>query len=321
MRIVFMGTGGFAVPTFRRLIESEHEVTRLFTRPPKPVHRRKKENVLDNPMRAAAEEYSIDISMPNSINDVSAVDELRQIEPDLLVVCDYGQILSKEALSVSRLGGINLHGSLLPKYRGAAPINWAIYNGEAESGICVIHMTPKLDAGPCLVIRSTPIGPNENAIDLESRLSELGVDAVVDAIDELSRWDGSSPIGEIQDKALATKAPRLKKSDGAIDWNRSSQQIFDQIRAFKPWPGTFTELSHGGKSIRLIVETASICDESGEPGSVMRADSKGICVACGQGAMVIETLKPAGKRLMTAEEFMRGHPVEPGDLFSSIANG
>lgn len=316
MRIVFMGTGGFAVPTFRHLLQSEHQIVRLFTRPPKPAHGRNKKNVVENPMRAVAEENAIEISMPESINDAAAVEEIRKTNPDLLVVCDYGQILSQEALSVSRLGGINLHGSLLPKYRGAAPINWAIYNSERETGVCVIHMTPKLDAGPCLVTRSTPIAPRENAIELESRLSELGVGAVVDAINQLLSWDESSVLGEIQDQSLATRAPRLKKSDGEIDWTRTAQQIFDQIRAFKPWPGTFTELSQGGKSTRLIVDSVSISDATGVPGTVLHASRDGICVACGQAALLIETLKPAGKRLMSAEEFLRGHAVEPGNLFS-----
>ena len=180
MRIVVMGTGPFAVPTFRWLLQSEHEVPALVTRPPRPVHRHGKPAVC--PMREVAAEFELPIFDPEDCNDAAAVDEMARLQPELLMVCDYGQILSPQALGVAPHGGINLHGSLLPKYRGAAPINWAMYHGEPETGVSVIHMTPRLDGGPVLTVRRTPIGPEENAIDLEERMSQLGVEAVAEAI-------------------------------------------------------------------------------------------------------------------------------------------
>ena len=168
------------------------------------------------------------------------MEQLRELNSDLLVVCDFGQILSSQALSVARLGGINLHGSLLPKYRGAAPVNRAIWNGEEETGVTVLHMTPRLDAGPSLGRKSTAILPDENAGQLEQRLSKLGVDAVAESLTLLQQWDGTSPIGQVQDPGLATNSPRLSKADGRVDWTQSAQRISNQVRALNPWPGTFT---------------------------------------------------------------------------------
>ena len=317
LRIVMMGTGGFAVPTFESLLASEHHVVALITRPPK-TSGRKKSAPPPNPMREAAEAHHVPIHMPVDTNAVAGEELIRRLDADLLVVCDYGQILSRVILSIPRLGGINLHGSLLPKYRGAAPVNWAIYNGDKETGVTVIHMTPRLDGGPCLTRDAISIGCEEDAVALEHRLAELGVAAVKRAIEILAEWDGQSSIGELQDNSKATKAPRLKKSDGQIDWSRKAKQIFDQIRAFKPWPGTFATLSSAsGKEIRLIIEKACVLDEqhASEPGSVLRTDRRQLVIACGRGALSIESVKPAGKREMTIEEFMRGHPVSAADRF------
>ena len=190
MRLVMMGTGPFAVPTFRALLASPHEMLGLITRPDRPAHRREKTPA--NPMREVPRQNGLAVFEPQSINSPEAQAQLRQWAADLFVVCDYGQILSRETLSLARLGGINLHASLLPKYRGAAPINWAIYHGETETGVTVIHMTPQLDAGPCLVQHRTPIGPTETAPELEARLAELGTGAVLEAIGILSRGEGAS---------------------------------------------------------------------------------------------------------------------------------
>ena len=215
MRIIMFGTGPFAVPTFKALLESSHEVPLLVTRPITDPGKRRKSAA--NPTRDAGEEAGIDILDPASCNDEDTINRLRSLGADLFVVCDYGQILSKACLGAARLGGINLHGSLLPKYRGAAPINWAIYNGDTVTGITVIHMSPRLDAGNCLTRAEMPIGDNQTTGEIEPMLSELGVQPVLDAIEMLGSWDGTSLIGEPQDKSLATKAPRLKKSDGEID--------------------------------------------------------------------------------------------------------
>ena len=271
-------------------------------------------------MRDLAEERGLEIYAPDSINTDEARQKLAAWQPDLLVVCDYGQILSRELLAVAPLGGINLHGSLLPKYRGAAPVHWAIYNGDAETGVTVIHMTPRLDGGPCLAVRRTPIGSDETMAELEQRLSTLGVEAVQEAIEKLSSWDRVSPIGEIQDQSQATKAPRLKKTDGAVDWTRSAEQIRNQVRAFKPWPATYTHwLRAGAEPLRILLDQVSVApnQSSTNPGEVLFCDGKQLLIATGTGALSIHALQPSGKRVMDIAEFLRGYPVRAGDKFGN----
>ncbi len=316
MRILMMGTGGFAVPTFQSLLQSEHEVLALVTRPPRPIHGRRAQRVAPNPMRQVADEHGLRVLLPESINADDAIKQIDEFNADLHVVCDYGQILSKAALASARLGGINLHASLLPRYRGAAPINWALYHGEKETGVTVIHMTPRLDAGPSLLQRCTPIAPQEDAVELEERLAALGLDAVQASLSLLAQWDGVSPIGEKQDPKLATKAPRLKKADGAVDWSRSAQQIYDQVRAMKPWPGTFTLWQGPRRSMRLVLEQVHVVDAPSpteSPGSVIAAPKAGARIACGQGALELEVVKPEGKKSMPIEDFLRGYPLSPND--------
>jgi methionyl-tRNA formyltransferase len=323
-RLVIMGTGPFAVPTFRALLQSQHSILGLATRPDRPTHSREKAS--SNPMRAVAEEAQLEVFAPESINSAEAHAWLRDQAADLFVVCDYGQILSRETLALSRLGGINLHASLLPKYRGAAPINWAIYNGETETGVTVIHMTPQLDAGPCLVQRCSPIALDETAPQLEARLAQLGVDAVLDAIALLAA--GAAGAGVVQDQAAATKAPRLKKEDGRIDWTRSATQIYNQIRAFQPWPKSYTFLKHeGSPKMRLILESALLLDAETAssidvsrhaPGEIISAQGDNLIVCCGQGALRILSLQPSGKRLMSTAEFLRGYPLHTGESFEPI---
>src|SRR6478672_654673 len=206
MRIAVLGTGPFAVPMFAALLDSHQEVAALITRPTPPAKGRQKSP--PNPMSDQAESHGLPIHAPETINGKEGLAVLRQLLPELLVVCDYGQILSPEALSISTLGGINLHASLLPKYRGAAPIHWALLNGERETGVSVIHMTPRLDGGPILVQRAASIGDEETQPELEQRLAAIGKEAVQEAIDMLEKWDRTSSIGTLQDAAQATKAPR-----------------------------------------------------------------------------------------------------------------
>jgi methionyl-tRNA formyltransferase len=314
MRIVVLGTGPFAVPTFAALLDAGHDVPALVTRPTPPAKGREKGPL--NPMRDLAEWRGIPVLAPESINTPDARQQLAELRPELLVVCDYGQILSSETLAIAPLGGVNLHGSLLPKYRGAAPVHWAILNGDAETGVTVIHMTPRLDGGPILAVRTTPIGECETMPELESRLSKLGVEAVLEAIAKLQAWDHSSPLGMPQDPKLATKAPRLTKQDGAIDWSRTAEQIRNQVRALMPWPGTYTNWHRtSGEPIRLILnQVRSVeCGVRSEPGNVVIGDGQQLIVAAGNGALAIERLQPAGKRVMDASEFLRGYAVKVGD--------
>ena len=303
-----MGTGPFAVPSFEALLESDHEIVCLITRPDKVARGRKK--APPNPMREAAEQAGVKVYAPGTINSEEGLSLLDENPADLFVVCDYGQILSKEALGKAKLGGINLHGSLLPKYRGAAPINWALLHGDSVAGITVIHMTPRLDGGPMICLRSLEVGEAEDAVQLEERLSKVGVEAVLEAIEKLESWDGESVIGELQQKELVTKAPRLKKSDGQIDWTCDAMVLFNRVRALKPWPGTFSNLLRDGKDpMRVIIHEVSVCDPaepSLEPGDG-RGTDKGIVVQCGDRALCVKRIQPAGKREMVSEEFVRGY--------------
>ena len=253
MRLVMMGTGPFAVPTFRSLYETHHEVVALVTG---PIRERRGRPTPLNPLRDIAHEHGTPIFDPEDVNAPESRARLAAFGADLLVVCDYGQILSPATLATARLGGINLHASLLPKYRGAAPINWAIYHGETETGVTVIHMTPRVDAGPCVAQAATPIGPDETAAELEARLAELGAWFVRRAIDGSERGTLEALP---QDAALASKAPRLKKTDGLIDWSRPAAAIKNHVRAMEPWPKTYTFWHRpSGAPMRLILGPVSV---------------------------------------------------------------
>ncbi len=307
-----MGTGPFAVPSFQALLKSPNQVIALVTRPIADPGRRKDSA---NPMRDAAVAANIAVQSPANVNDSDFVAWLREQHADLFVVCDYGQILSAECLSAASLGGINLHGSLLPKYRGAAPVQWAVYNGDPVTGVSVIHMSPRLDAGPILAKIETLIGPDETTESLEPRLAALGPKAVLTSIELLDRWDGVSELGERQDTTLATRAPRLRKEQGLIDWSKSADQIRNQIRAFNPWPGSYTNIPRDqAQPLRIIVQEAEIVSSSPgpAPGTVIEANSGRLVVACGAQALALIQVQPAGKRTMAVPDFLRGHPIQPG---------
>ncbi|MCR4413839.1 MAG: methionyl-tRNA formyltransferase [Thermoguttaceae bacterium] len=312
MRLVMMGTGPFAVPTFRELYHTHHTLVALVTGPLRGPRERL---AAATPMRDLAHEHATRVFDPEDINSPESRAELAAMDADLFVVCDYGQILSAETLAVARLGGVNLHASLLPKYRGAAPINWALYHGEAETGVSVIHMTPQVDAGPVIAQGATPIRPEETAVELEARLAEFGAWFVRRAIDLLESGDLQALP---QDPALASKAPRLKKTDGLIDWTRPAEAIRNQYRAMEPWPKTYT-FWHRAKGAPLRMIVGPLSTEAGRPdvapGTVLEADRHRLVVAAGQGAVVIGGVHPAGKRPMSVEEFLRGHRVRPGDRF------
>ncbi len=317
MRLIVMGTGPFAVPMFEAILAAGHDVPVVVTRPTRPARGRKQPP--PNPMREAAENLGLDVWAPDSINDSEVVQQLGEVGADLMVVCDYGQILSRDALATTRLGGINLHGSLLPKYRGAAPVQWAVINGDSHSGVTVIHMTPKLDGGPTLVQVDTPIEAHETAETLEVRLSQLGVPAVLEAIELLATWDGESTLGAIQDSQEVTKAPRLTKQHGAICWSDNARDVINRHRGVQPWPGSFTLWDRGKQPLRLLVKEMVLAEQpgSGEPGEVIAAEGERLIVACGDGCVAIHQIQPAGKRLLTAGEFLRGYQIQPGIRFQS----
>jgi methionyl-tRNA formyltransferase len=314
-----MGTGPFAVPMFRELLASPHAIVAVVTRPDRaPPGRRPP----PNPMREAATAAGLGILDPERVNDPAVAAALSALRPDLFVVCDYGQILSRDLLGVPPLGGINLHGSLLPRHRGAAPVQWAIRSGDAVSGVSVIHMTPALDAGHVIVARSTPVGPRETAAELEPRLAALGAGAVIDAIERmqaaLAATGSVAEIGVPQDAAQATRAPRLAKQDGVVDWTLPAAALERLRRALEPWPRLTTFLTRGdGQRQRLVLDDVEVLPaaELGPalPGTVLDTSGGRIVVACGGGtAVALTRVVPEGRRAMTAADFLRGSPLLPG---------
>ncbi|HEY6564705.1 MAG TPA: methionyl-tRNA formyltransferase, partial [Pirellulaceae bacterium] len=260
MKIVVLATGGFAVPSLRWLAHSrDHEVVSFVTRPVRTRPGRR--DPPPAPAPAAAQEFGWPIHTPTTVNDASTHGLLRREAPDLFFVCDYGEILTADTLRCARLGGINLHGSLLPDYRGAAPVQWAILEGRVETGVSVIQMSPRLDAGPVLSQRRLAIHPDESAEELEARLAELGPGAVAEAMELLQTWDGSSTIGTLQSRGVpAPKAPRLRKEDGQLDWNQDATVLHHRVRALWPWPGTFTTWRRpDGDAVVLKIVRAQAC--------------------------------------------------------------
>jgi methionyl-tRNA formyltransferase len=299
------------------LLDTPHAIAALVTRPDHaPPGRRPP----PNPMREAA--AGVPVLAPERVNDPDAVAALAALAPDLFVVCDYGQILSAPLLAVPRLGGINLHGSLLPRHRGAAPIQWAILEGDAVTGVSVIHMTPALDAGSVIAARPLPIGPHDTAADLEPRLAAIGAEAVVEAIDRLAAAvaAGTKPeeIGVPQDATRATRAPRLAKQDGVIDWSQPAARIERQRRALEPWPRAATFFTRGdGVRQRLVLADAEVAADpraaAAPSGEVLDTAGGRIVVACGAGtALAITQVVPEGRRSMSAADFLRGSPLLPG---------
>ncbi len=331
MRIIVLANGPFAVPTCKRLLAEGHEIPLVVVRPLVDPTAKK---LPPTPVRDWARENNLPLFEPASVNDVAAIAELQRFSPQLFFVCDYGQILSKDCLSVPSLGGINLHGSLLPRHRGAAPVQWALLQGDTEAGVSVIHMTPRLDAGPVLSIASTKVQADENAGQLEPRLAEIGVDASLQAIAQLEHRDGTSDIGIVQCQDGVTKAPRFAKSHGQLDFRLPASYLVRLIRALQPWPGTYAELQLAdGKRIRVLVRSARSSDfDSGrEAGMVWPCATdelgpelgagwnaplqKVLAVATGAGTLFIARLQPASKREMDSDEFLRGHAMLEGAKF------
>ncbi|MEN1679352.1 MAG: methionyl-tRNA formyltransferase [Planctomycetota bacterium] len=301
-----MGTGPFAAPLLRLLHTGSHDVCQVVCRPP-----RGRRGEPPAPIRQTAEQLGLPLWMPESANLPESQTRLKELGADLLVVCDYGEILKDATLATTRLGGVNLHGSLLPKYRGAAPVQWAVLSGDEVTGATVIQMTPGLDAGPVLGRVETPIDPEETAGELEERLAPIGAELTAQVVDQLAA--GAAPP-EPQDRSLVSKAPRLQKSDGAIDWSLPAQQIKNRVRALQPWPRTFTFWrDKRGALQRLNVDRVAVVDGSGKPGEVLAVGDR-LVIATGEGALEVLNLQPAGKRRMAAEEWLRGAPLAVGDL-------
>lgn len=319
-----MGTGEFALPTFLSLYETPHQVVGLYTQPDREG---RGHHHHPHPMKEAAIAHGTPVFQPDRINTPESLKTLRDLKPDVCLVAAYGQILSRELLEIPRLGAFNVHASLLPKYRGAAPIQHAIWRGEAETGITIFRIEPKLDAGPIAAMQSLKIGKKETYGELQTRLADLAVPLSLNVLNQLAE---NRLTLSVQNPEQATKAPRLKKSDGEIPWQQSAEEIGWQIRAMQPWPTAYTFFHQPSrKPVRLIVTVVEPISapqlpkgdeahlfvplQEPAPGTVVYANDHRLLVQTGQGLLEILELRPEGKRDMPAGDFLHGHSVQPGN--------
>lgn len=315
LNIVMMGTGEFALPAFLALCDSEHNVVGLYTQPDRTG--RGHHSHQPHPMKEAAQERNIRVFQPENVNTPESLDELRGLNADVFIVAAYGQILKQELLDIPPRGAFNIHGSLLPKYRGASPIQYAILHGESETGITVFKIEPKLDAGPMIRKEAIPIGIDETAGEIHDRLAQLGGNVIVATVDEIEAGN-LEPLPQAESDTVY--APRLKKTDGIIDWTQSAKEIHDHIRAFQPWPKTFTWFQHADrKPQRVLIHKTEVIHQSTSEsaGAILSADEAQVLVATGNGVLNIVELQPEGKRRMSASDFMHGHALQPGDRFET----
>lgn len=302
MKILFMGTPEFAVPSLKALKEAGHHLVGVFCQPDKPRSRMK---VTACPVKEYALAQDIPVFQPEKLRDGEAMKTVEKLAPDLIVVAAYGRILPDEMLAYPPMGCINVHSSLLPKLRGAAPINWAILTGEKETGVTIMHMAHDLDAGDIILQRATSIDPNETADVLYDRLAEMGGALVTEAVTALENGTATrSP----QDGAQATLAPMLTRELSTMDFFRPAQALHDQVRGLYPWPAAVTELDGLRCKVLQTVLTGESTDKA--PGTVVQADKKGLKLACGDGKVLkLVTIQPDGKKAMPATAFLQGHPI------------
>lgn len=305
MRILFMGTPEFAVSSLRRMVEDGHTVCGVFTQPDKPKNRGHK--LTFSPVKEYALSVNLPVYQPLTMRDGGALALVRELAPELIVVAAYGKILPEDILNVPPCGSINVHSSLLPRYRGAAPINWAILNGETETGVSIMYMAKELDAGDVILQKSTPIGAEEDAQALTARLAEIGAEALSEAVAALAAGTaGRTP----QDESLQTYASMLSREMSPVDWNRSAHEIACQVRGLIPWPCAVTEVI-GGETMKLYAVRETGEATTARPGAIAAAGKQGIDVACGDGRLlrILELQAQGGKR-MTAAAYLLGHPIQ-----------
>ncbi len=300
-----MGTPDFAVPSLAALLEAGHEVCGVFCQPDKPVGRH--QNKLQAPpVKQFALSKDIPVFQPVKLRDGTALAQLKELAPELIVVAAYGRILPDDILALPPKGCINVHSSLLPKYRGAAPINWAVINGDAETGVTIMHMATELDAGDIIDQVSTPIDPDETVEAVHDRLAALGGELLVKVVGEIAAGTAKRTP---QDHEKATLAPMLSRALSPIDWTRPAKAIHDQVRGLVPWPATSTDILGGGVvKVYAVTETGETTGKA--PGTILAAGNPGIDVACGDGKVIrITELQAPGSRRMAAADYLRGHPL------------
>jgi methionyl-tRNA formyltransferase len=303
LRIVFMGTPEFACPTLQKLIDRGENVVAAVTQPDRPKGRG--QQTVAPPVKVLAEKHGIPVLQPVKVRLPEAVEEIRALRPDLIIVVAFGQILPKSLLEIPPHGCINVHASLLPRWRGAAPLNWCIIAGDAETGVTTMQMDVGLDTGDMLLKKSTPIGQDEDASSLHDRLCGIGAEALAETIDLLV---AGRLVPEKQDDAHTTYASMLKKEDGLIDWSGDAVAIRNRIRGLTPWPGAYSYLN--GKTLKIFKTRTGT--GAGSPGTVLQTGKGGIEVACGSGSLWIDELQLEGKKRLAAAEFLAGCRIETG---------
>ncbi len=304
LKIVFMGTPDFAVPSLQALIDSPHEVVAAVCQPDRQRGRGK---VLSPPpVKVLAIEHNIPVLQPGSVRTDEFFAQLQSLAPDLLVVVAYGKILPLRLLELPRLGAINVHGSILPKYRGAAPIQWAVINGEAETGITIMQMDAGMDTGDILLVERTPIGPDETAGELFDRLSTMGGATLGSAVDKLA---AGRLRPQPQDHPLATTAPMLSKEMGHIDWSLPAQRLQSLIRGLDPWPSAYGFID--GKRFRFFHPEVVPHQTDEVPGTIVRADNQGLLIATGEDCLLVREIQPEGKKRMEVATCLRGTAIAP----------
>ena len=310
MNVVFMGTSAFAVPTLERLVASRHTVAAVVTQPDRPQGRGRR--ITASPVKQVAVAHGLDILQPRRVSAPQLLTALKSLAPQVIVVAAYGQLLHPALLTIPRLGCVNVHASLLPKYRGAAPINWALIRGERLTGVTIMLIDETLDTGPILLQSDLTIDPTDDAGTLQQRLATHGAEALLRALDGLESGT-LQPMP--QDHAQATYAPKLRKEDGIIAWDRSAADLADLIRGVTPWPGAMT--THRGQPLRIWRATPMPRSGTGQPGRVGTIDTLGIWVESGDGYLVLGEVQPASARRMAAAAYARGHGLHPDDVLGT----
>jgi methionyl-tRNA formyltransferase len=310
LRVAFFGTPDFAVPTLEALLRSHHVVAGVVTQPDRPSGRGQR--VVASPVKAAAQDAGVPLLQPSRLKDAAFLESLRDWNLDVGVVAAYGKILTDDVLAAPRRGLLNVHASLLPRYRGAAPVHRAVIAGERETGVTIMRVVKALDAGPMLAKAARAIGPDETSEEVERALAQLGAHLLVDVIDEVG---SGRAIETPQDDRLATYAHKLTRQDGLIDWTWPAERLHNLTRGLHPWPLAAAFLD--GRRIIVRRTRWSSAPSSASPGSIVEAAGDRFAIATGEGVLEILELQPEGRRPMTARDFLAGHPLSPGDRFTA----
>jgi methionyl-tRNA formyltransferase len=309
MRIVFLGTPEFSVPSLEALIGAGHAIQAVFTQPDRPKGRGNQ--IAESPVKTCARKHALPIYQPERVRRSESVELLKALSPDLMVVVGYGQIIPQIIIDIPKFGILNVHASLLPRYRGAAPIQWAIANGETETGVTIMQIDAGLDTGDMLLNAKTAIGADETAPDLSARLAPMGANLLIQTIEQIQT---GTVRREIQQDGEATFAPILKKEDGRIDWLRSAQRIYDRLRGFTPWPGAYTTF----RNQPLLITSGRPADGPSARAAMLHIQDRRVFVGCGEDPpFELLEVQPAGRKKMPIDAFLNGYKLEEGEVLGA----